>query len=162
MRYSNIIILFLLIVAVLGAMTIRKYTRKNRKTRRGGSRDNFQVQHKNILGNDLQACSIGQQKITGYYRNGYCSTGPTDTGTHVVCARMDDNFLEFTKSKGNDLITPRNSFPGLVAGDRWCICAHRWTEAYNAGKAPKIFPDSTSDVITQYTTRNTILNHAVV
>jgi len=161
MRHSRIIILFLLIVALLGAMAIRKLTRRNRKTRRGGSREKFQVQHKNILGNNLRPCSTGQQKTTGYYRDGYCSTGPTDAGTHVVCARMDDNFLKFTKSKGNDLITPQNSFPGLVAGDKWCLCALRWKEAHDAGKAPKIFPESTSDVFTQYVTKNTIMNYAV-
>jgi uncharacterized protein (DUF2237 family) len=106
-------------------------------------------------------CSTGQQKTTGYYRNGFCSTGPTDTGTHVVCARMDDNFLKFTKSKGNDLITPHKSFPGLVAGDKWCLCAVRWKEAHIAGKAPKIFPESTSEVVTQYVTKNTIMDYAV-
>jgi hypothetical protein len=74
---------------------------------------------------------------------------------------MDDTFLNFTKSKGNDLITPRNSFPGLVAGDKWCLCALRWKEAHAAGKAPKIFPESTSDVITQYVTKNTILKYGV-
>ena len=161
MRYSNIIFLLFIIVALLGVMAIRKLTRKNRKTRRRASKDNFQVQHKNIIGNNLAPCSTGQQKTTGYYRDGYCSTGPTDTGTHVVCARMDDTFLNFTKSKGNDLITPRNSFPGLVAGDKWCLCALRWKEAHAAGKAPKIFPESTSDVITQYVTKNTILKYGV-
>jgi uncharacterized protein (DUF2237 family) len=74
---------------------------------------------------------------------------------------MDDAFLEFTKSKGNDLITPQNSFPGLVAGDKWCLCALRWKEAYDAGKAPKIFPESTSDAVTQYVTKNILMDYAV-
>ena len=150
MRYTNIIILFCIIIVLLGAMAIRR-----------NSRDSFQVQNKNVLGTNLAPCSTGEQKTTGFYRDGYCSTGPTDTGTHVVCARVDDAFLEFTKSKGNDLITAQDSFPGLVAGDNWCLCALRWKEAYMAGKAPKIFPDSTSDVFTQYVPKNIILSSAV-
>ena len=106
--------------------------------------------NKNILGKTLSPCSTPGQKTTGYYRDGYCSTGTTDTGTHVVCARMDDTFLNFTKSKGNDLMTPRDSFPGLVAGDKWCVCALRWKEAHEAGKAPKIFPESTGDAFLKY------------
>jgi len=117
--------------------------------------------NKNILGKTLSPCSTPGQKTTGYYRDGYCSTGTTDTGTHVVCARMDDTFLNFTKSKGNDLMTPRDSFPGLVAGDKWCVCALRWKEAHEAGKAPKIFPESTSDVVLKYVPKNVLTNYAV-
>jgi len=150
MRYTNITILICIIIVLLGTIAIRR-----------NSRDSFQVQHKNVLGNNLAPCSTGKEKTTGYYRDGYCSTGPTDTGTHVVCARVDDNFLEFTKSKGNDLITPQGSFPGLVAGDKWCVCALRWREAYKAGKAPKIFPESTNDIVTKYVKKDTILGYAV-
>ena len=125
-------------------------------------RDTFQAPHKNILGKTLSPCSTSGQKTTGYYRDGYCSTGPTDTGTHVVCARMDDNFLNFTKSKGNDLITPRDSFPGLVAGDKWCVCALRWKEAHEAGKAPRIFPESTSDAVLEYVPNDVLTNYSVV
>ena len=161
MRYRNIIFLLCIIVAVLAFMGIRKKTRRKRKTRKGGAKENFQVQHKNILGSSLTPCSTGGQKTTGYYRNGYCSTGPTDTGTHVVCARVDDNFLAFTQSKGNDLITPRGSFPGLVAGDKWCLCALRWKEAHDAGQAPKIFAESTSDAVTQYVTKDILMKYAI-
>ena len=122
-------------------------------------KENFRIQHKNILGKTLSPCSTPGQKTTGYYRDGYCSTGPTDTGTHVVCALMDDDFLNFTKSKGNDLITPQNSFPGLVAGDKWCVCALRWKEAHEAGKAPKIFPESTSDAVLKYVPNNVLSNY---
>jgi uncharacterized protein (DUF2237 family) len=101
-----------------------------------------ETQHKNILGKTLSPCSPGQ-KTTGYYRDGYCSTGPTDTGSHVVCARMDNNFLKFTKSRGNNLSTPRSGFPGLKSGQKWCLCAHRWAEAYKANKAPPIILDAT-------------------
>jgi hypothetical protein len=113
------------------------------------------------LGNKLAPCSIPSEKTTGYFRNGYCSTGPTDTGTHVVCSIVDDAFLQFTKSKGNDLVTPSPpSFPGLVAGDKWCLCALRWLEAYKAGKAPKIIPESTNDAALQYISKNILLSFA--
>jgi uncharacterized protein (DUF2237 family) len=157
MKYTNIIVLFCIIIVVLGGMAIRKrMSRRKRKTRR---REPFQA-HKNILGTALAPCSKPPGKTTGYYRNGYCSTGPTDTGTHVVCAVVDDEFLDFTKSRGNDLTTPQNSFPGLVAGDKWCLCALRWREAYTAGKAPKIIAESTSDVVTQYVSKEILMNHA--
>ena len=161
MKYRNIIILFCIIVTVLVVMAIRKRTRRKQKTRKGNSKEKFQTQHKNILGTSLAPCSTPPGKPTGYYRNGYCSTGPTDTGTHVVCAKMDNNFLAFTKSKGNDLMTPQNSFPGLVAGDKWCLCALRWKEAHDAGKAPKLFPEATSDVTTQYVAKNMLMNYAL-
>lgn len=155
MRHSNIIVLLYLIVSSLGLIAIQK-----RPTQKGGSNEKFQVQHKNILGGTLTPCSAASEKTTGYYRDGYCATGPTDTGTHVVCARMDDTFLAFTKSKGNDLITPRQSFPGLVAGDKWCLCALRWREAHDAGKAPKIFPESTSDAVMQYVAKDILMKYS--
>jgi len=156
MRHRNIIALLYIIVSFFGIIAVQKRT-----TQKGGSNENFQVKHKNILGSDLTPCSTGSDKTTGYYRDGYCSTGPTDAGTHVVCARVDNAFLAFTKSKGNDLTTPRDSFPGLVEGDKWCLCALRWREAYTAGKAPKIFPESTSDAVIQYVDKNIIMNYSV-
>ena len=93
---------------------------------------------KNVLGTSLQSCCF--EPKTGFYRDGFCKTGEEDYGTHVVCAIMTKEFLEYTKSKGNDLSTPipQWSFPGLVAGDKWCLCILRWLEAVKAGKAPKI------------------------
>jgi hypothetical protein len=115
----------------------------------------------NILGTNLQVCCDVPGKVTGYYRDGICSTGPTDEGTHVVCAIMDDNFLQYTKSQGNDLITPHlPSFPGLVAGDKWCVCILRWIQAYNAGKAPKLIPESTNEIASKYISKNILLNHS--
>ena len=106
----------------------------------------------NILGTSLVPC-CPTGKVTGFYRDGNCVTGPTDTGKHLVCAVVDDEFLEFTKSKGNDLITPiPGMFPGLVPGDKWCLCILRWLEAYNSGKAPKIIPDATNSIALKYTT----------
>jgi len=91
--------------------------------------------------------------VCAFALHGNCVTGPTDTGKHIVCAIVDDEFLQFTKSKGNDLITPiPGRFPGLVAGDKWCLCILRWLEAYKAGKAPKIIAESTNNIALKYTT----------
>ena len=100
---------------------------------------------RNILGTDLQSCCT--EPMTGFLRDGYCNTSKIDKGTHVVCAVMTDEFLEFTKSRGNDLSTPRPQyeFPGLKAGDRWCLCALRWKEAYDAGVAPPLKPEATHE-----------------
>ena len=100
---------------------------------------------KNILGTELQSCCT--DPITGFLRDGYCRTNQMDLGTHVICAVVTDEFLEFTKSKGNDLSTPRPEyqFPGLTAGDGWCLCAMRWKEAYDAGAAPPLKPEATHE-----------------
>ena len=101
-------------------------------------------QQKNVLDSELQDCGI--DPMTGFYRDGCCNTGPGDVGTHTVCAIMTDEFLEYSKSKGNDLITPRPEFdfPGLKAGDSWCLCALRWEEARYAGCAPRVKLTSTN------------------
>lgn len=93
---------------------------------------------KNVLGGPLALCS--DNPVTGFFRTGCCHTGPQDAGVHTVCVVMTGEFLEFSKAAGNDLSTPRKEFgfPGLKAGDRWCLCAARWKEAYDAGKAPKL------------------------
>ena len=98
----------------------------------------------NVLGSELQDCSI--DPMTGFYRDGCCNTGPGDLGTHTVCSIMTDEFLEYSQSKGNDLITPRPEFdfPGLKAGDAWCLCAMRWEEARQAGCAPRVKMTSTN------------------
>ena len=116
---------------------------------------------KNTLGTTLIPCSKSYDKITGYYRDGICSTGDSDTGTHVVCAIVSDDFLKFTKSKGNDLITPRDGFPGLVHSDKWCLCILRWIEAYKAGKAPKIIAKSTNEIALKYIDKKILLKYAV-
>jgi uncharacterized protein len=93
---------------------------------------------KNVLGTNLESCC--NSPITGYYRDGFCNTGGQDFGMHVVCAQVTPEFLEFTKSQGNDLSTPvpNFNFPGLKPGDRWCLCAARWQEAFEAGFAPPV------------------------
>jgi uncharacterized protein (DUF2237 family) len=92
----------------------------------------------NVLGGPLQSC--GTKPVTGFFRDGCCNTGPGDVGVHTVCAVMTAEFLAFSKAAGNDLSTavPEYGFPGLKPGDRWCLCADRWVEAYEAGAAPKL------------------------
>ena len=97
------------------------------------------MQQFNIFDEPLDECC--SNPITGFYRDGFCHTDDLDRGIHVVCAEMSEEFLNFSKSRGNDLSTPRAeyNFPGLKSGDHWCICAERWKEAYDCGKAPKLF-----------------------
>lgn len=97
----------------------------------------------NVFGEPLVPC--GLDPVTGFYRDGCCSTGPQDLGSHTVCAEVTQEFLDFSKSRGNDLITPmpRYQFPGLKPGDRWCLCADRWLEAFVAGAAPNVVLTST-------------------
>lgn len=99
---------------------------------------------RNVFGEPLVACSFAP--LTGYFRDGCCKTNAEDVGTHVVCAIMTEDFLEFSASRGNDLSTPMPQwgFPGLSAGDQWCLCAIRWKEAFLAGMAPMVVLESTN------------------
>ena len=100
---------------------------------------------RNVLGEPLEPC--GTDPMTGFYRDGCCETGPEDRGSHTVCAVVTDEFLAYTASRGNDLATPvpAYGFSGLKAGDRWCLCASRWREAYAAGKAPRVHLAATNE-----------------
>lgn len=104
----------------------------------------------NVLGTPLQVCCTAP--MTGFYRDGNCNTGPQDYGTHVVCAQVTAEFLAFTKSKGNDLMTPLPAyrFPGLRPGDKWCLCALRWKEALEADVAPPVVLASTHKKALQF------------
>ncbi|NJO67792.1 MAG: DUF2237 domain-containing protein [Rhodospirillales bacterium] len=95
-------------------------------------------EQRNVLGEQLAICSTSP--MTGFLRNGCCDSHPSDVGVHLVCAEVTDEFLAYSKAQGNDLSTPRPEFgfPGLNAGDRWCLCAARWLEAFEAGVAPKV------------------------
>ena len=95
-------------------------------------------EQKNVLGEALESCSL--EPLTGFTRSGCCETGAQDIGSHTVCAQVTREFLEYSRTKGNDLITPvpELGFPGLNPGDRWCLCAARWKEALQAGHAPRI------------------------
>ena len=101
---------------------------------------------RNVLGGTLQTCSLDPK--TGWYRDGCCETGPQDRGRHIVCAVVTEEFLAFSKSRGNDLSTPRPeySFPGLKAGNRWCLCLERWREAHAAGVAPDVVLEATHEI----------------
>ena len=105
---------------------------------------------KNILGTPLISCSFAP--LTGYFRNGYCQTDERDRGSHVVASVMSKKFLRFTKLMGNDLSTPNAlfNFPGLKSGDRWCLCALRWKEAYNIGSAPFVILEATHEKALDY------------
>lgn len=119
-----------------------KDDRGNGGGRRGASR--------NVLGERLEICSI--KPMTGFYRDGCCDTGQEDIGSHTVCAVMTAEFLEFSKSRGNDLSTPIPAFgfPGLQPGDRWCLCAPRWQEAFEAGQAPRVVLRATHEGALEY------------
>ena len=93
----------------------------------------------NVFGEKLETC--GEDPMTGFFRDGCCNTNAQDYGSHTVCVEVTDEFLEFSRAKGNDLITPMPAFgfPGLRAGDRWCLCASRWLEAQRADSAPRVF-----------------------
>ena len=102
---------------------------------------------KNVLGTTLKLCS--KSPLTGYLRDGFCRTDQRDRGLHLVAAIMTKEFLEFTKSRGNDLSTPNKAFgfPGLIPGDRWCLCTDRWIQAYKNGCAPKIILQATNEIV---------------
>ena len=105
---------------------------------------------RNVLGGTLLICST--DPMTGFFRNGCCDTAPEDVGSHTVCAVMTDEFLAFSKQAGNDLSTPHPDygFPGLKAGDQWCLCAPRWQEALDAGAAPNVVLKATAEGALQY------------
>ncbi len=104
----------------------------------------------NVLGTELVPCSY--DPLTGYFRDGCCNTREDDLGTHVICAKVTEEFLRFSRERGNDLSTPRPEFRfhGLKPGDRWCLCATRWAEAHRAGMAPPVVLESTHRKALQY------------
>lgn len=106
---------------------------------------------RNVLGGSLTTCSI--KPMTGFFRDGCCNTGPADVGSHTVCVVLTAEFLAFSKSAGNDLSTPmpEYGFPGLKPGDRWCLCAPRWQQAFQQGAAPKIVLAATHEGALEYT-----------
>ena len=115
---------------------------------------------RNVLGGELQTCSANP--LTGFYRDGCCRTGPEDSGLHTVCTVMTEEFLEFSQSRGNDLSTPHPEFgfPGLLPGDRWCLCALRWVEALEAGCAPRLVLAATHGSMLEFATLEVLKAHA--
>ena len=116
---------------------------------------------KNVLGTTLEPCSL--DPMTGFFRDGCCRSGAEDLGLHLVCAQVTDEFLAFSKRRGNDLITavPQYQFPGLKAGDRWCLCVLRWREALEAGVAPPVVLQSTHISTLEFVDLEDLQAHAV-
>ncbi len=116
---------------------------------------------KNVLGGDLESCCT--DPMTGFYRDGYCKTGPDDTGRHTICILATDEFLAFSKEAGNDLSTPmpQYAFPGLKGGDKWCLVAMRWQQALEAGMAPQVLLRSTHESALQFVDLNDLKIYAV-
>ena len=116
---------------------------------------------RNVLGGLLQVCSVSP--MTGFVRDGLCHTGPQDIGSHTVCVQMTDAFLQYSQSRGNDLVTPvpEYGFPGLKAGDRWCVCAARWLDAAEDGMAPPVVLDATHVRALQTVTLGDLEYHAL-
>ncbi|NYH78247.1 hypothetical protein FHR84_001569 [Actinopolyspora biskrensis] len=116
---------------------------------------------RNVLGEPLEQC--GTDPVTGFYRDGCCTSGPEDTGNHSVCAVVTREFLEQQREAGNDLTTalPQYGFAGLQAGDRWCVCATRWLEAYRAGAAPPVVLAATHERAVEVVPLDSLREHAV-
>lgn len=114
---------------------------------------------RNLLGRPLELCSAAPR--TGFFRTGCCETDATDHGSHTVCAQVTAEFLEFSRARGNDLSTPRGGFPGLRPGDRWCLCAARWQEAFDAGVAPPVVLAATHERAADVAERAALLAHAL-
>lgn len=119
------------------------------------------IDAKNVLGSQLQICC--SSPLTGFYRDGLCRTGGQDFGSHVVCAQLTVEFLEFTKLRGNDLSTPVPAFqfPGLKPGDRWCLCVSRWREAMEAGVAPPVILSATHARAVESVSLKELKKHAI-
>jgi len=118
------------------------------------------IETRNVIGSVLIPCSL--DPLTGWHRDGCCRTGAGDQGVHVVCAKVTDKFLEFSKSRGNDLTTPQPDFgfPGLKAGDQWCLCAARWQEAFQAGSAPGVVLEATHESALEFIDLDDLKRHA--
>lgn len=114
---------------------------------------------RNLLGQPLEPCSL--EPRTGWFRSGCCETDDSDVGRHVICVQVTSEFLAFSKSRGNDLSTPREGFAGLRPGDRWCVCAARWNEALTAGVAPPVFLAGTHEAATEICDRAALMRHAL-
>lgn len=116
----------------------------------------------NILDTDLEICC--DNPVTGYFRDGFCRTIQEDSGTHILCAVMTQEFLDYTKSRGNDLTTPipHWSFPGLKVGSKWCLCISRWLEAESEGKAPFVILEATHKKALEYTTLEVLQEYEAI
>ena len=114
---------------------------------------------RNVFGTELESCSTEPE--TGYLRDGCCRAVDSDLGRHEVCAVMTEEFLEFSRARGNDLVTPRPDFdfPGLEPGDRWCLCLARWLEAVEAGRGPPVVLEATNEAVLGEVDPDTLREH---
>ncbi|HEY9137167.1 MAG TPA: DUF2237 domain-containing protein [Terriglobus sp.] len=126
------------------------------------SAEPIKAESKNVLGQPMQTC--GCDPMTGFYRDGCCDTGPDDLGVHTVCCIVTNEFLQMSRQLGNDLITPmpQYGFPGLKAGDRWCVCAARWLQVFEAGAACPVVLEATHENTLQIVPFEVLLEHAVI
>ena len=117
---------------------------------------------KNVLGKNLEICSC--KPLTGWFRDGFCRHDLSDSGNHSICCVMNDNFLNYSKSQGNDLTTPmpEYSFPGLKNGDHWCICLERWKEARDDGLAPLVILEATNIIVLNSLTLNELKKYQYI
>ena len=121
----------------------------------------MEERQRNVFGEPLEPCSM--HPMTGFYRTGCCDTGPEDVGMHTVCVEVTAEFLAFSKARGNDLSTPlpEFGFPGLEPGDRWCLCALRWKEAFEAGQAPRVILQATHEATLEVISLADLKRHAL-
>jgi uncharacterized protein (DUF2237 family) len=114
----------------------------------------------NVLGTELKSCSM--EPVTGYFRDGCCHASAEDRGMHTLCAVMTEDFLAFTRLRGNDLPTPRPEFgfPGIKPGDRWCLCVARWKEAWEGGSAPPVVMEATHASVLEFLDMDCLQTHA--
>ncbi|AFL89884.1 hypothetical protein Terro_3673 [Terriglobus roseus DSM 18391] len=122
----------------------------------------IKAESKSVLGQPMQTC--GCDPMTGFYRDGCCDTGPDDLGVHTVCCIVSEEFLAVSKHLGNDLSTPmpQYGFPGLKAGDRWCVCAARWLQVYQAGAGCPVVLEATHENTLRIVPFDVLLQHAVI
>ncbi len=115
----------------------------------------------NIFGGPLRVC--GKSPVTGFFRNGCCDSTQLDPGQHTVCVVISQAFLEFSMEKGNDLVSPnaKADFPGLRPGDKWCVCANRWIEAHEAGKAPKVVLSATNQSVLDLIEKEVLIGYGI-
>ena len=159
-KFSFSIFIFTLFsVLNLSAQTCEKPVKRQKNTSKMTKTTNETKQQLNILGEKLQPCCF--EPLTGFTRNGSCETIDNDYGNHVICATVSQEFLDFSKSKGNDLMSSTSYFPGLKAGDKWCLCALRWREALEAGVAPPVNIASTHNKALQFVSLDDLMKHAV-
>lgn len=140
-RFIKLLLILILIIIIMPKKKRSRNKRgrpRNKKNQTKNKRDRTKKKktYSNIFNDDLEIC--GTDPMTGYFREGYCTTDDSDHGTHTVCSRVNKKFLDYTKSVGNDLSTPRGSFPGLKPGDNWCLCALRWKQMYD--EHPELTP----------------------